>query len=80
MATAIFTVGRGFPPNWRSSPGESPLGGMTGLGVHMIDSFHYLVGPIRRVSAFSNEVLPGEPLDHSTGLLVEFESEPWGRW
>ena len=74
VATAIFTVGRGFPPNWRSSPDESPLGGMTGLGVHMIDSFHYLVGPIRRVSAFSNEVLPGEPLDHATGLLLEFES------
>ena len=74
LATAVFTVGRGFPPNWRSSPDESPLGGMTGLGVHMIDLFHYLVGPIRRVSAFSNEVLPGEPLDHATGLLLEFES------
>ena len=37
-------------------------------------TFHYLLGPIRRVSAFSNGVLPGEPLDHATGLLFEFTS------
>ena len=74
LATSVFVVGRGFPATWRSSEHESPLGGMTGLGVHMIDTFHYLVGPIRRVSAFSNGVLAGEPLDHATGLLFEFES------
>ncbi|MCY3560970.1 MAG: Gfo/Idh/MocA family oxidoreductase [bacterium] len=74
LATSVFTVGRGFPANWRSSRHESPLGGMTGLGVHMIDTFHYLLGPIRRVSAFSNGVLAGEPLDHATGLLFEFAS------
>ena len=74
VATSVFNVARGFPANWRSSPGESPLGGMTGLGVHMIDTFHYLLGPIARVSAFSNGVLPDEPLDHATGLLFEFES------
>lgn len=74
LATSVFVVGRGFPATWRSAPHESPLGGMTGLGVHMIDTFHYLVGPIRRVSAFSNGVLDGEPLDHATGLLFEFES------
>lgn len=74
LATSVFAVPRGFPATWRSSQQESPLGGMTGLGVHMIDTFHYLVGPIRRVSAFSNGVLSGEPLDHATGLLLEFSS------
>ena len=74
LATATFTVGRGFPANWRASRHESPLGGMTGLGVHMIDTFHYLVGPIGRVSAFSNSVLAGQPMDHATGLLLEFDS------
>ena len=74
LATSVFVVGRGFPATWRASRHESPLGGMTGLGVHMIDTFHYLVGPIRRVSAFSNGVLEGEPLDHATGLLFEFTS------
>ncbi len=74
LATSVFAVGRGFPANWRASRHESPLGGMTGLGVHMIDTFHYLVGPIGRVSAFSNGVLEGEPLDHATGLQFEFTS------
>ena len=74
LASSVFNVSRGFPANWRSDPGESPQGGMTGLGVHMIDSFHYLLGPISRVSAFSSGFLPGEPLDHATGLLLEFES------
>ena len=74
LASSIFAVPRGFPPNWRADPAESPLGGMTGLGVHMIDTFHYLVGPVARVSAFSNGVLVGEPCDHATGLLLEFES------
>ena len=74
LASSLFAVPRGFPANWRADPAESPLGGMTGLGVHMIDTFHYLVGPIGRVSAFSNGVLAGEPCDHATGLLLEFES------
>ena len=74
LATSVFTVGRGFPANWRASRHESPLGGMTGLGVHMIDTFQYLIGPILRVSAFSNGVMAGEPLDHATGLLFEFAS------
>ena len=74
LASSLFAVPRGFPANWRADPAESPLGGMTGLGVHMIDTFHYLVGPVGRVSAFSNGVLAGEPCDHATGLLLEFES------
>lgn len=74
MASSMFNVSRGYPDTWRADPAETPLGGMTGLGVHMIDTYHYLVGRIERVSAFSGGVLPGVPLDHATGLLFEFES------
>ncbi|MGA7272988.1 MAG: Gfo/Idh/MocA family oxidoreductase [Acidimicrobiia bacterium] len=58
---------------WRWSPEESPLGSMTSLGVHKIDTMHYLVGPIRRVSAFTR---PGRdhPIDEATVVAVEFES------
>ena len=38
---------------WRWNPDQSPLGSMTSLGVHNIDTMHYLVGPIARVSAFT---------------------------
>lgn len=74
LASSVFNVSHGYPDTWRASESETPLGGMTGLGVHMIDTYHYLLGPIGTVSAFSRSVLPDQPLDHATGLMFEFES------
>ncbi|MGH9213302.1 MAG: Gfo/Idh/MocA family protein [Acidimicrobiales bacterium] len=74
LAEASFTTSSGYPPTWRASRDETPLGAMTGLGVHMVDTFHYLLGPVSRVSAFSKQAIDGEPLDHATGLLLEFLS------
>ena len=74
VAASMFNVSSGYPDTWRATREETPLGGMTGLGVHMIDTFHYLLGPIERVSAFSNPVLAEAPLDHATGCVFEFES------
>lgn len=71
-AEATFFVSKGYPDTWRAGREETPLGGMTALGVHCIDTFRYLLGDIQRVSAISNPVLPHAPLDHSTGLLLEF--------
>ena len=34
---------------WRADPEESPAGGLTGTGVHVLDAFVDLVGPARRV-------------------------------
>jgi predicted dehydrogenase len=36
---------------WRLSPEESPAGGMTGAGLHVLDAFVSLLGPARRVHA-----------------------------
>src|SRR5690606_26430077 len=36
---------------WRWDGAESPLGSMTSLGIHQIENFHYLAGPIVRVAA-----------------------------
>ena len=36
---------------WRTLPEESPGGGMTGAGLHVLDAFVGLCGPVRRVSA-----------------------------
>ncbi len=74
VASSMFNVSHGYPATWRADGTETPLGGMTGLGVHMIDTYHYLLGPVAVVSAFSRSVLPGQPLDHATGLMFEFES------
>ena len=34
---------------WRDSPAESPGGGMTGAGLHILDAFLDVIGPVRRV-------------------------------
>jgi predicted dehydrogenase len=63
---------------WRASRDESPLGSMTSLGVHMIDTMHYLMGPVASVFAFSNRVLDGPAIDHVTSLVLEFETGQHG--
>ncbi|MFV2039018.1 MAG: Gfo/Idh/MocA family protein [Acidimicrobiales bacterium] len=63
---------------WRASRQESPLGSMTSLGVHMIDTMHYLMGPVARVFAFSNVLLDKPAIDHVTSIVLEFESGQLG--
>lgn len=63
---------------WRANRTESPLGGMASLGVHMIDTMTYLLGPIGRVFAFSKEILETPPIDHATSIIFEFASGPLG--
>lgn len=57
---------------WRHNAAESPAGGLTGTGVHMLDCFVNLLGPVRRVTA---QLLvwqgPPEALD-SLSVLLEF--------
>jgi predicted dehydrogenase len=57
---------------WRDDPGESPGGGMTGAGLHLVDAFVNLVGPIARVDArVFKQKPPPDPRD-SAAALVEF--------
>ncbi|HJU15405.1 MAG TPA: Gfo/Idh/MocA family oxidoreductase [Stellaceae bacterium] len=59
---------------WRHSPDETPAGGMTGTGVHMLDAMIALAGPVRRVQAQLLSIKPPpDPLDALSALL-EFES------
>ncbi|HSB73909.1 MAG TPA: Gfo/Idh/MocA family oxidoreductase [Candidatus Methylomirabilis sp.] len=63
------------PGGWRTDPRETPAGAMTGLGIHHVDTFQYLLGPIARVVALSRrQILTGLPIDDTTGILLEFAS------
>ena len=67
-----------FPVAWRDSPAESPGAGMTATGIHVVDAFVNLVGPVRRVSAQLIERKPNPaPLD-SVSVLLEFENKVSG--
>jgi predicted dehydrogenase len=59
---------------WRFSPGESPAGGLTGTGIHMLDILIELAGPVHRVQAqLVSHKPPPDPLD-SLAVLLAFES------
>jgi predicted dehydrogenase len=59
---------------WRHDPAESPAGGMTGTGVHMLDAMIALAGPVRRIQAqLVTKKPPPDPLD-VISVLLEFES------
>lgn len=68
------------PPGsgWRMTREESPAGAMTGLGVHMVDTMQYLLGPVARVSAISKQILGRSALDDMTSVVLEFASGPLG--
>jgi predicted dehydrogenase len=63
---------------WRDDPRESPGGGMTGAGLHLIDAFVNLAGPIASVDArLFRQKPPPDPRDAASGL-VQFESGATG--
>lgn len=57
--------------NWRSAPQETRAGGMTGMGIHLLDAFSFLIGPMARVSAVSTKrILPFETGDTTQAMLA----------
>jgi predicted dehydrogenase len=57
---------------WRLAPEESPGGGLTGAGLHVLDGFVSLLGPVRQVYArLSTREAGPPPLDTAT-LAIEF--------
>jgi predicted dehydrogenase len=77
----MHTAPGGFKPDlpaWRKDPDECPYGGMTALGVHTVDTFHYFVGPAKRVTAFSTRFHGSTDLDDATAVLLEYETGALG--
>jgi predicted dehydrogenase len=57
---------------WRLSPEESPGGGLTGAGLHVLDALVSLLGPVRQVYARFNSRDPGPPPRDSSVLAIDF--------
>ena len=59
---------------WRDSPAESPGGGMTGAGLHILDAFLNVIGPFSRVTGqLMVRKRPPVPRD-AAACLVEFRN------
>jgi len=57
---------------WRYGAEESPAGGMTGTGIHIVDALIAMAGPVRRVQTLLlSHKPPPDPLE-SLSVLLEF--------
>jgi predicted dehydrogenase len=59
---------------WRHDADESPAGGLTGTGVHMLDCFVNLLGPVRRVTTQLRTWEPPPTALDSLSVLLEFRN------
>ncbi len=84
--TSNENAGRHFGA-WRHSAAESPAGGMTGAGIHVLDAFVHLMGPVHAVTAqLVTRKPPPDPTDMlsamfsftagATGLFATLRSTP----
>jgi predicted dehydrogenase len=64
--------------SWRSVAAESRAGGMTGMGIHVLDCFRDLIGPMQRISALSKARALKLPTGDITAALIEFENGATG--
>ena len=59
---------------WRDSPAESPGGGITGAGLHVLDAFLHLVGPVKSVRGQLIVKKPPPVARDVASALLEFAS------
>jgi predicted dehydrogenase len=64
--------------SWRMAAEESRAGGMTGMGIHVLDCFRDLIGPMKRISALSKARALKLPTGDTTAALIEFENGATG--
>ena len=69
---------RVVPGGWRDDPRESPGGGLTGAGLHILDALINFGGPIKSVDAKLHERKPPPDPRDSLAVLVQFASGATG--
>jgi predicted dehydrogenase len=63
---------------WRDDPNESPGGGLTGAGMHILDALINLGGPMRSIDAKLYEQKPPPDPRDSLAVLAQFASGATG--
>ena len=58
--------------DWRANEIESPAGGMTAGGIHMLDTMFCLFGRLAHVQALSLRQILKVPMDDTTSMLLRF--------
>src|SRR5262249_19706626 len=64
--------------DWRSQPEETKAGAVTGMGIHLLACFSFLIGPMQRITALSTRrTLPLASGD-TTSALFQFRNGATG--
>lgn len=58
---------------WRERPAESPAGGLTGTGIHLLDAFARSIGAAARVDARTSVFRSGPDPRDTLSVTLEFE-------
>ena len=64
--------------HWRASETESPAGGMTAMGVHMMDAMMSIMGPVASLRAVSERHAAPVAVDDTTFASLKFKSGETG--
>jgi predicted dehydrogenase len=66
--------------SWRQAREEQPAGGMTGMGIHLLDSMVSVLGAVQNVTVKSKKILQDNDsiLDDMTSVLLDFDSGATG--
>ena len=79
--SAQYTTSTGqFIPHdhWRADATEAPAGGLTAVGVHLIDHMIEFAGPVRDVLCTTGQYIPGPGADDTTTITMRFENGATG--
>ncbi len=63
---------------WRALPSESPAGGMTGTGVHLLDAFTSIAGPAAEITARSTTFRKGPDPRDTVSVMFRFANDMSG--
>jgi predicted dehydrogenase len=63
---------------WRSSPTESPGGSLTATGIHVLDAFVNLMGPVRSVQAHNMARQATPTVQDTSTIFFEFSDQATG--
>ncbi len=66
------------PESWRLQPRESPVGGMAGAGIHLVDLMIHFLGPVKTVFGRTRRQVAGIGMDDTSDVSFEFESGATG--
>ncbi len=63
---------------WRTDPDETPVAGMTGMGIHLTDAFINFIGPVAELRAQCVDRVLGRQSGDTASVLLRFENGATG--